>query len=82
MDDYIKREIENTVSSFQQLPFLFVGTGLSIRYAHAPSWNDLLYGIWKIVNPAKEMNDYKKLKQRIEMDVNSKFSDLTQEEKK
>lgn len=82
MNDYIKSEIENIISEFQQLPFLFVGTGLSMRYAHAPSWNELLYDIWKIVNPSKKERDYEKLRQGIEMDVNSKFSGLTSEEKK
>ena len=45
MDEYLKQKIENTISSFQQLPFLFVGTGLSMRYGHAPSWNNLLFDI-------------------------------------
>ncbi len=80
MNDYIKSEIENIISEFQQLPFLFVGTGLSMRYAHAPSWNELLYDIWKIVNPSKKERDYEKLRQGIEMDVNSKFSGLTSDE--
>lgn len=82
MNDRIKCEIENLISKFQQLPFLFVGTGLSMRYAHAPSWNELLYDIWKIINPSKRERDYEKLRQGIEMDIDSKLMGLTPEEKK
>ena len=43
MKDYIVKELEQRISSFQQLPYLFVGTGFSMRYSHAPSWNTLLF---------------------------------------
>jgi hypothetical protein len=82
MGENIKLLLENTISSFHQLPYLFAGTGLSIRYSHAPSWNELLYDIWKIVNPNKVERDFKKLKQKIELDVNARYTDLSENEKK
>ena len=39
MDLNTVSELENLISSFKQLPYLFVGTGLSIRYSTAHSWN-------------------------------------------
>lgn len=66
MNEYIRNELEKRISSFQQLPYLFVGTGFSMRYSHALNWNDLLFSIWKIVHPTKgdrkliALYDYKK----------------------
>ena len=63
MKDYIVKELEQRISSFQQLPYLFVGTGFSMRYSHAPSWNTLLFDIWTVINPTKKERDFNKLKQ-------------------
>ncbi len=66
MNPYVKKELEQRITSFRQLPYLFVGTGFSMRYSHAPSWNKLLFDIWKIVNEEKTDRDFNKLKQKIE----------------
>lgn len=74
--------MEQRISSFQQLPYLFVGTGFSMRYSHAPSWNTLLFDIWTVINPTKKERDFNKLKQKIEMDIASTKPDLNAEEQK
>lgn len=53
-----------------------------MRYSHAPSWNTLLFDIWKMVNPEKKERDFKKLKQKIEMDMAIQRPGLSAEEQK
>lgn len=82
MNEYIRNELEKRISSFQQLPYLFVGTGFSMRYSHALNWNDLLFSIWKIVHPTKGDREFDKLKQKIEMSLAMERPDLNSEEQK
>lgn len=82
MESYIESELKERISSFQQLPYLFVGTGFSMRYSHAPSWNSLLFDIWKMVNPNKNERDFKKLKQKIERNIENQHEGLSEEEMK
>ncbi len=53
-------EIENKlieiVKSFNHMPFLFLGSGFSIRYSDAPNWNALLESIWEILKEENELN--------------------------
>lgn len=82
MNEYIKDELKQRIASFQQLPYLFVGTGFSMRYSHAPSWNELLFNTWKMINPERKERDFEKLKQKIERNIAIKHPGMTEEEQK
>lgn len=81
MEERIKNEIEQIVSSFTQLPYLFVGTGMSMRYSAAPSWDDLLKEIWIELNEKTEL-EYKFFTRRVEHEMGQELADLEPEEKK
>lgn len=82
MDDYIHKELDELFSSFTQLPYLFIGTGVSMRYADAPSWDDLLFDIWRKINPEDTRHAYDKMKQGIERTVYEKHGEVSEDEKK
>lgn len=77
----IQIQIEKIISEFKQLPYLFVGTGFSIRYANAYSWKELLFSIWEIIYNGNEMEFEKEL-QRIEYELSHTMTDVTDDQKK
>lgn len=81
MTSNVEEKIKEIVASFDQLPYLFIGTGLSMRYANAFSWDELLYSIWKVVYGDDRFKFDKGL-QRIEYELKSSLSNKTEEQKK
>lgn len=77
----IEREIKKIISQFQQLPYLFIGTGLSMRYASAPSWDELLFFIWKLIENDDRIK-FEKNKQRIEYEIKSELPNIVEDDKK
>lgn len=77
----ISNEINRIISSFKQLPYLFVGTGLSMRYSNAPSWDKLLENIWVIMNDNDEMK-YKKFVNGVAYELKIDNSDVDEEQRK
>lgn len=77
----IEGKINQIVSGFNQLPYLFVGTGLSMRYSDAPSWNDLLKNIWMKVNNEDEIK-YKKFLNSISYNLGINKQSLDDDERK
>ncbi len=78
----IKQEISKRVSNFNQLPYLFIGAGFSMRYSNAPNWNDLLFSLWKETYPDTEEIDFKLLRRRIEHEILKQKNDNIPESEK
>ncbi len=75
----VRDEIQKIVSEFKQLPYLFVGTGFSIRYSNAMSWDQLLFILWKTLYGDHRFN-YEKDLLRIEYELS--LSDKITDDKK
>ncbi len=82
MDEYVKRELERKISSFSQLPYLFAGTGISMRYSNAPSWDTLLKNIWKMAGIGDNDREYEKMKQKIENEISYDKTQINEDDRK
>lgn len=79
MEHEINKWINELVDGFKQLPYLFIGTGFSMRYSTAPSWDKLLKDIWMMLNNNDEIR-YKKFVNSVAYRLN--INDMTEEEVK
>ncbi len=77
----IKNELDKYIISFKQLPYLFIGAGLSMRYSNSLSWNQLLENIWRVMN-GNDSNKYKKYVKAIAYDLKIDNMNLTEDERK
>ncbi|MEA4806169.1 SIR2 family protein [Acetobacterium wieringae] len=82
MEKGICSEISRIIEKFDQLPYLFIGTGLSMRYAHAPSWDMLLEKLWLLINPDGSHREYQKFVRGVSQDLEIDFFKISDEEKK
>lgn len=78
----IEQQLNKIVSDFKQLPYLFIGTGFSMRYADSMSWDDLLYRLWKVVNASDDEYEFKKELNGIGFELNLTESEISDEQKK
>ena len=69
MEKTIETKLTEIVSGFTQLPYIFVGAGLSMRYSTTLSWNEPLKSIWKLLNPTANDQEYKKFNRMISQNI-------------
>lgn len=81
MEQIIRNEIRKIVNDFKQLPYLFIGTGFSMRYSTAPAWNKLLMDTWMIINE-KDETKYKRFLKKVSYNLGLDNKPLDDEEKK
>ena len=82
MEKEIRSDINRIIEKFDQLPYLFIGTGLSMRYSNAPSWDMLLEKLWLLANPNGTHREYQKFARGISQDLAIDYSKISDEEKK